>query len=66
MIVTILGLSVVAILALLIGGPTKSGDIWTTVALVPFIGIPLSFVLLIALIVLNAVRRGRAAKGAGK
>jgi hypothetical protein len=66
MFLTILGLSVVAIIALFIGGPTKSGDIWTAVALLPVIGIPLSFLLLIALIVMNAVRRGRAAKGAGK
>jgi hypothetical protein len=66
MFLTILGFSVVAIIALFIGGPDKAGAIWTAVALVPFIGIPLAFILLITLVVLNAVRRGRAAKGAGK
>jgi hypothetical protein len=62
----ILGMSVLAIVALIIGGPDKSGSIWTTVALIPFLGIPLSFLLLVSLLVLNGVRRGRAAKGAGK
>jgi hypothetical protein len=63
---SILGISVIALIALIAGGPTKSGAIWTAVALLPFIGIPLSLILLISLVILNGVRRGRAAKGAGK
>lgn len=66
MFLSMLGLAVVAIVALFIGGPTKTGSIWTAVALVPAIGIPLAFILLISLIVMNAMRRGRAAKGARK
>ena len=66
MFLSILVLSVAAILALIIGGPEKTGPIWTSVALVPFIGLPLSFLLIISLVILNAVRRGRAAKGARK
>ncbi|MCW2783210.1 MAG: hypothetical protein JWR35_3659 [Marmoricola sp.] len=62
----LLALSVIAIIALIVGGPTKSGAIWTAVALLPAIGIPLSLLLLISLVILNGVRRGRAAKGARK
>lgn len=64
MFLAIVILSVAAILALIIGGPTKTGPIWTSVALVPFIGLPLSVLLIISLVISNAVRRGRAAKGA--
>jgi hypothetical protein len=66
MMFSILGLSVIAIIALIVGGPTKSGAIWTSVALVPFIGLPLGFILLIVLVVLSSIRRGRAAKVASK
>lgn len=66
MFAAILGLSIIALFALFIGGPKATGDIWSAVALVPFLGFPIAILLLIALVVLNIVRRGRAAKVAGK
>jgi hypothetical protein len=66
MFAAILGLSVAGMIALIIAGGTANGPIWAAVALVVFLGLPISIVLLIVLLVLNAVRRTRAAKGAGK
>jgi len=66
MFAAILGLSIIALFALFIGGPKATGNVWSAVALVPFLGFPIAILLLIALVVLNIVRRGRAAKVAGK
>jgi hypothetical protein len=69
MVASIIGLSILAIVAILIGygtGVNKGGGIWQAVDLLPGIGLPIGFVLIIVLLVLNAVRRTRAAKGAGK
>ena len=38
---------------------------WPIVTIMPLIGLPIGFVLIIALLVVSAVRRGRAAKDAG-
>ena len=39
--------------------------IWPAVTILPLIGLPIGFVLIIVLLVVSAVRRGRAAKDAG-
>lgn len=39
--------------------------IWPAIVVLPLIGLPIGFVLIIALLVVSAVRRGRAAKDAG-
>ena len=39
--------------------------IWPLVTILPLIGLPIGFVLIIVLLVVSAVRRGRAAKDAG-
>jgi hypothetical protein len=62
----ILGLGIAAIVALLIAGVNAKGDFWAAVQLTPLIALPLSIILLVVLVVLNAVRRGRAAKVASK
>ena len=65
---SVAGLSVLSIIALLIGGlnrvDTTSG-IWLTVKVLPAIGLPLALVLLLLLIVLTTVRRNRLARDAG-
>lgn len=66
MFTAILGISVIGLFALIIGGPAAKGDVWAAVALIPFLGFPLAILLLILLVILNIVRRGRAAKVAGK
>ena len=69
---SVLGLGIVAIVALLIGEATittkafQGSQIWGTVALLPAIAIPLGFALLIALLVVTFRKRSRAAKDAGK
>lgn len=39
--------------------------IWPMIVIMPLIGLPIGFVLIITLLVVSAVRRGRAAKDAG-
>jgi hypothetical protein len=66
MFAAIVGISVIAMIALLIAAGNAKGPIWASVALLPLIGLPIAIILLVVLLVLNAVRRGRAAKGADK
>jgi uncharacterized membrane protein len=71
MVASIVVLSLVAFVALIAG--TALGleredfaqGIWPTVTILPLIGLPIGFVLIIVLLVVSAVRRGRAAKDAG-
>lgn len=59
---SVIGLSVLAILAVLLasgaGIATNSG-IWVTVALLPLMGLPIGLLLLIAFIVVSALNRSR-------
>jgi TRAP-type C4-dicarboxylate transport system permease small subunit len=69
MVAAILGLSILAIIAVLIGYGTKANSgagFWQVIDLLPGVGLPIGFVLIIVLLVLNAVRRTRAAKDASK
>lgn len=43
-----------------------SHGIWPTVFFVQYYGLPLAFVLIIALFIINGVRRSRAAKGGAR
>ena len=67
---SIFGLGVVAIFALLIGEAIvktslfETSSIWLTVAFLPDIALPLGFLLFIVLLIVTAVGRSRAAKGA--
>ncbi len=69
---SVLGLGIIAIIALLIGEATlkstifQSSPFWSIAALLPAIAIPLGFLLFIVLIVVTYVQRSRAAKGAGE
>lgn len=65
----ILGISLIAMVSLfvmVISGHVAKGNLWAAVALIPIVGFALAILLLIALVVLNILRRGRAAKVAGK
>ena len=65
MIAGIVGLSIVALFALMIapasGLPANQfqGGFWQAVALLPGVGLPIGFLLIIALLVISARRRGR-------
>ena len=64
MIAAIAGLSVLAIIAVIVASAAKvdtSGNAWLTVAVLPSIGLPIAFVLIIVFAVVSIVRRRRIA-----
>jgi uncharacterized membrane protein len=67
MIAAIVGLSLVAfiviIVATAVGVKEFNGGIWPTVFYIPYIGLPIAFVLFIVLMVLSIRRRRREARG---
>jgi len=71
MVAGVIVLSLVSFVALIAG--TSVGlqrddfavGVWPVVTILPLIGLPIGFVLIIVLLVVSAVRRGRAAKDAG-
>jgi hypothetical protein len=65
MIASSAGLSVLAILATIVGnltGVNTREGIWLTVTVLPFIGLTIAFLLVIAFLVVSVVRRRRLAK----
>ncbi len=67
MIATIAGLSVVAIVAIIVASLTRTNTSegpWLAIAVLPSIGLPIAFVLVIVFAVLAIVRRRRLANGA--
>jgi uncharacterized membrane protein len=68
MLAAAIGLSVLAIVAIIAGTGFGVRDfdegIWPTIVVLPTIGLPIGFVLLIVLIVLSAARKSRAARDA--
>lgn len=71
MVVAVILLSIGSLVAVLVGsnmglvGADFAQGIWPAVTILPLIGLPIGFVLIIALLIVSAVRRGRAAKDAG-
>ena len=71
MVAAIIVLSLASFVALIVATSIGLGrddfaqGIWPIVTILPLIGLPIGFVLIIALLVVSAVRRGRAAKDAG-
>ena len=68
MVAAAIGLSVVAFLAVIIGtgvGVTNFSDgVWPAVIVLPAVGLPIGLVLMIALIIVSGLRRGREARDA--
>jgi hypothetical protein len=64
--ITILALSIAAIFALFIAGSNAKGNFWAIIQILPLIGLPISFIMIIIMLVIGTRRRSRAAKGAGK
>ena len=62
----IVGASVICFFAIMIARPAGVTDfsvgLWPLVSIFPLIGLPIAFLLIIALLILNFVRRGRAGK----
>jgi uncharacterized membrane protein len=71
MVAGVILLSLASFVALIVGTAAglERGDfaegIWPLVTMMPLVGLPIGFVLIIVLLVVSAVRRGRAAKDAG-
>jgi hypothetical protein len=68
-IVAVVALSLVCFVSVIVGTSMGAGaddgfsqGIWPAVFLVPYLGLPLAFLLIVALLVSNGVRRSRAAK----
>jgi uncharacterized paraquat-inducible protein A len=63
MVVAIVVLSVASFIAVMIGsgaGVDFESGVWPTIVILPLIGLPIAFLLIIALLVSNMVRRRRA------
>jgi hypothetical protein len=69
MFAVVIGISIIAFFAVMIG--TMAGaaaddgfskGVWPIVIMLPWFGLPIAFLLLIALLVVNGVRRARAAR----
>ena len=63
------GLSVVAIIAVIIASVSKvdtSNGPWLTIAVLPSIGLPIAFILIIVFAVVSIVRRRRIANSGGQ
>ncbi|HOB58047.1 MAG TPA: hypothetical protein PK282_02805 [Rhodoglobus sp.] len=70
MVASAIGLSIIAFLAVIIGTATGvtdfSGGVWPVAIVLPAIGLPIGLVLMIALIIVSGLRRGREARDASK
>ena len=70
MVASAIGLSIIAFLAVIIGTATGvtdfSGGVWPVAIVLPSIGLPIGRVLMIALISVSGLRRGREARDASK
>ena len=67
MVASSIGLAVLSIFAILIGSFAKLDltlGLWPVIRILPLIGLPIGFLMLIALIIISGLRRGREAKDA--
>jgi hypothetical protein len=69
MVAGVVGLSIIAFLAIIIGTATGVGrnngfssGIWPAVIALPYFGLPLGILLIVGLLVVSVVRRGRNAR----
>ena len=68
MIASAAGLSIVAIIATLVAGLARinvNEGVWPTIVVLPFIGLTIAFVLVIAFLIVTVVRRRRLARSDG-
>lgn len=69
-VLVLVGLALICFIAVIVGTTLGAGaddgfshGIWPAVFFVQYYGLPLAFLLIVALLISNAVRRSRAAKG---
>ena len=69
MVVTIVAVSIAAFVAVMVGTATglEQGDfavgVWPVVTILPLVGLPIAFLMLITIIIVGAVRRSRESRG---
>lgn len=69
MVVTIVAVSIAAFVAVMVGTATGleqgdfAGGAWPVVTILPLVGLPIAFLMLVALIIVGAVRRSRESRG---
>jgi DMSO/TMAO reductase YedYZ heme-binding membrane subunit len=68
----LVGVSIVSILCLVVvlvatwaGATDFAGSVWPVVAMTPYFGLPVAFLLLLTLLIVATVRRARSANTAG-
>jgi hypothetical protein len=70
MLASAVGLSILSIIAIIAGtglGVRNFGEgIWPAIILLPYVGLPIGFLLVIVLVVVSGIRKSRAARDAGK
>ena len=73
MVASAIGLSILCFLAVIVGSAAGAIDsqasgqgLWPLVTFLPVVGLPLGAILLVALILISGIRRGREAKDARK
>jgi len=69
MVASSIGLSLICIVVTLIGslaGANKADGAWPVITILPTVGLPIGFILVIVLLVTTAVRRSRAARDDAK
>lgn len=69
MFAAVVGLSILAFFAVMIGTMAGAADddgfsegVWPLVIMLPWFGLPIAFLLLIALLIVNGIRRARASR----
>ncbi len=69
MFVAVVGSSIAAFLAVMIGTLAGAGardgfsqGVWPVVIMLPWFGLPIAFLMLVALLIVNGVRRARASR----
>ena len=69
MVATSIGLSLLCIVITLIGSlaaANKAEGLWPVITILPTVGLPIGFILIIVLLVTTAIRRSRAARDDAK
>jgi hypothetical protein len=70
MLIGVFAVSIVCLLVVLIatwaGNRDFGGSIWPVVAMTPYFGLPIAFLLLLSLLIVATVRRARAARVPGR
>ncbi|MDI2098771.1 hypothetical protein [Ruicaihuangia caeni] len=69
LVAVVIGVALLCFVAMIVGTLTHAdlgSGFWPIVAWIPYVGLPIGFVLIVALLILSARRRGKASRDAGR